>query len=146
MLEKEFYAKLVKPYLEIFGCCERMENAAGSGTPDINYSGGLPDKMKRTGFIETKIVYSGKLHFELYQLPWLARRGKHAPVGTLWVMTYEPKYDMIGLVNALVAVKAPRKRHAGFVEVEAHPDLFAVRMAANPRKDWHLAFAEHMFM
>jgi hypothetical protein len=145
MLEKEFYSRLVKPFLESVGCCERIENAAMSGTPDISYSGGSKIGIKRNGFIETKIVYNDKLHFEIFQLAWFSRRLRHSPEKTLWIMTYNPKKFVIGLAEAETMIKQPRYSHAGFVVVEDNPSIYASIMPMDPRKDWHQSFSSLMF-
>ena len=79
MNEAEFYRTYVAPKLSAWGDHSRIENSLEGGTPDISYA-----ITGVQGWIETKIIHSGKMSFEKFQLPWLRKRLRHAE-GNLFI-------------------------------------------------------------
>ena len=72
--EVTFYRSKVKGYLSEWGDHDRIENAIGSGIPDISYC-----IAGRQGWLELKIVHAnGKIYFQQFQPAWLKRRARHS--------------------------------------------------------------------
>jgi hypothetical protein len=103
MDEGTFYRNLVKPRFEDWGDHCRIENAVGSGMPDINYA-----FWPRQGWCETKVVHGGKLFFEKFQLPWFRKRLRHTGGKDLWVLAYDK--DATKLYAAADLIEAPREK------------------------------------
>lgn len=57
--------------------------------------------------MELKVIRSGKLHFEKFQLPWLLRRGRHTK--DLWVLAKGS--DKIFLYEILELLQAPKEKY-----------------------------------
>jgi hypothetical protein len=100
--EATFYRNMVKPRFDEWGTHDRIENAVGSGMPDISYAIG------RQGWLETKVVHSGKLFFEKFQLPWFRKRLRHTDGRDLWVLAFDK--ETVKLYAAAELLKAPREK------------------------------------
>lgn len=110
MDESTFYRNMVKPRFDEWGTHDRIENAVGSGMPDISYAIG------RQGWLETKVIHSGKIFFQLFQLPWFKRRLRHMDGKDLWVLALDK--DAVKLYAAADLVQAPRERYRDWVVVK----------------------------
>jgi outer membrane lipoprotein-sorting protein len=82
--EDYFFNHHIAPRLKAWGTYDRLENMLGS-VPDVNY---VVDGT--CGWLETKIVHSGKVYFEKFQLPWLFKRARYQKTG-LWVLASDGK-------------------------------------------------------
>jgi len=102
MDEATFYRNMVKPRFDDWGTHDRIENAVGSGLPDISYAIG------RQGWLETKVVHSGKIFFENFQLPWFKKRLRHMGGKDLWVLALDK--DGVKLYAAADLLDAPREK------------------------------------
>lgn len=78
MTEKQLYAK-IKPWLSTWGYSSRVENAVGSGMPDVIYA-----TKRGVMYIELKIEHSGKIKLEPYQLAFATKCLKFTPQGFYW--------------------------------------------------------------
>lgn len=103
MDEATFYRNMVKPRFDEWGDHSRVENAVGSGMPDINYA-----IFPRQGWCETKVIHSGKIFFEKFQLPWFKKRLRHTGGKDLWVLALDK--DGVKLYAAADLVEAPREK------------------------------------
>lgn len=89
MNEADFYSRYVQPCISSHGDCCRVENTVDGGMPDVNFA------IRNThGWLELKVVHSGLLHFEKFQLPWLKRRFRHSK--DVWVLVL---HDTKGVVR-----------------------------------------------
>lgn len=79
MKETKLYAKL-RPHLEKWGACDRVENELGSGMPDIFY--GIDEVG---GWIETKVAKGQYIYFEKFQLPWMRNHLKSG-FSRIWII------------------------------------------------------------
>ena len=90
------------PHLLAWGDASRVENAVESGMPDISYAiEGVQ------GWIETKLVRRGLLHFEKFQLAWLRKRLRHAH-DNLWIFAVDDKGEAFYVYSALQVIMANR--------------------------------------
>jgi hypothetical protein len=103
MDESTFYRNMVKPRFDDWGTHDRIENAVGSGLPDISYA-----IAPRQGWLETKVVHSGKLFFEKFQLPWFRKRLRHMGGKDLWVLAHAGY--QVNLYAAADLLEAPREK------------------------------------
>jgi len=127
MDEATFYRNMVKPRFEEWGDHCRIENAVGSGMPDINYA-----FWPRQGWCETKVVHSGKLFFEKFQLPWMKKRLRHTEGKDLWVLALDK--DGVKLYAAADIVAAPREKIRKWNVVKT-ADITPVAIVKKPQ-DW----------
>lgn len=104
MDEATFYRNMVKPRFDEWGDHCRIENAVGSGMPDINYA----FAPRRQGWCETKVIHSGKIFFEKFQLPWMKKRLRHTEGKDLWVLALDK--DGVKLYAAADLIEAPREK------------------------------------
>lgn len=102
MREADFFARQVGPRLKSWGTYDRLENGLAGGIPDVNYVVG-----EVHGWLETKVVHSGKVYFEKFQLPWLFKRARFMPQG-LWVLATNDRGDRLWLWNPETLSQAPR--------------------------------------
>lgn len=79
--EQDFVNNEVMPRLREHGHAIHVQNAAESGTPDINYA-----IFPVSGWIETKVAKSGWLYFETFQIPWFRKRIRALKGGGVFVL------------------------------------------------------------
>lgn len=125
MLEADFYRNHVRKAFEQWGDHSRVENTAESGTPDITYAvGGIQ------GWVETKIIRSGCLKFEKFQLAWLRKRARHAHGKNLWVFATDG--CSLYVFTADQILKGPRTIDRDWVSVNVaalgKPRVFGEKM------------------
>lgn len=123
MRETEFYGNYLRPRLKAWGDHQRIETTTGSGVPDINYA---IDQCH--GWIETKVVHSGKLFFERFQLPWLHRRARFMGYGLYVLATNGP--DLL-LYEPSQLFKVPHTVVKKWVTIETK-DLVSMCPAGKP--------------
>lgn len=100
MRETKLYQK-IRPHLLVWGECDRVENAAGSGMSDVFYNiGGV------CGWIETKVAKGSLIYFEKFQLPWI---GKHHRIGGRIFIVVMDKDETIHVYPAGIVLKAERR-------------------------------------
>lgn len=140
MLEKQFYASHVRPFILKYGEVFRIENAMGSGMPDLMYMGN-----KKTGFIETKVVHNGKIYFERFQLPWYNRYLKHGADKSLWVIATDTVN--IWLLDPKELLNAYRSVEKDWVVISSQVcDLVSTEShELKERVVWHDFFRRHVF-
>lgn len=88
----------------------RVENAAETGTPDINYA-----IFPTQGWIETKVAKSGFLYFEKFQIPWFRKRIRATGGHHTWVLATEQVSAF--LYSATEILAAPREPYKKWVRV-----------------------------
>lgn len=98
MKETKLYER-IRPKLEKWGTCTRVENELGSGTPDVFYS-----IQRIGGWIETKVAKGKYIYFEKFQMPWYRR---HLKVGFDRIFVVVLDDDVIKVWNARDVVRAP---------------------------------------
>lgn len=126
MDESTFYQNMVKPRFDKWGTHDRVENAVGSGMPDISYAIG------RQGWLETKVVHSGKIFFEKFQLPWFKKRLRHMDGKDLWVLAHDK--DGVKLYAAADLTRAPREKYRKWTVVKT-ADVCPL-LVIKPPWDW----------
>jgi hypothetical protein len=110
--EADFYRLHVRPHLDQWGDHCRVENTAESGTPDISYAiNGIQ------GWIETKVVRHGKMHFERFQPAWMKKRLRHS-LGNVWVFAADEAAEQLFIYRADDIVKAPKSKYKDWLVVE----------------------------
>lgn len=126
MRETKLYQK-IRPHLLVWGECDRVENAAGSGMSDVFYNiGGI------CGWIETKVAKGDLIYFEKFQLPWI---GKHHRHGARMFVLVMDRYDTIHLYPAGVILKAERTPYEKWVTVNMK-ELPPVFNMPAPYRSW----------
>lgn len=91
----------------------RIENTAGSGTPDINacYNG-------IELWIETKIMQpKGVVHIRPYQYAWIRRRVVSG--GKVFILAYDPLSDNVYCYRGL-GLSAMMSTKKGHLEIRSH--------------------------
>jgi hypothetical protein len=119
MNETEFSANYVVPKIRKWGGhAERIENAATTGTPDINYA-----LFPAQGWLETKVLKSGFLYFERFQIPWFSKRLRATGGHYVWVLATDQVSAFLYSATSILA--APREPYKKWVRVRSS-DLQAV--------------------
>jgi hypothetical protein len=102
--EADFFNEHVGPAIRAEGVCSRVENSAEGGTPDVSYA-----LYGYQGWIETKIVRAGKLHFEKFQIPWMRKRLRATNGVGVYVLCTD--FKVVWLFDAIDVVQAPKTLH-----------------------------------
>jgi hypothetical protein len=112
MNEAAFFRSFLRPRLSEWGTYDRIENAIGSGLPDINYAiEGVQ------GWLEAKISHSGqRLFFEKFQLAWYIKRLRHTQGRGVWVIAANDEELWLYAASAMVA--APRTPQGKWLVVQ----------------------------
>lgn len=127
MDEATFYRNMVKPRFDEWGDHSRIENAVGSGIPDISYA-----LQGRQGWCETKVIHSGKIFFERFQLPWFKKRLRHTDGKDLWVLALDK--DGVKLYAAADLIQAPREKIRKWTVIKT-ADVIPLAVVKRP-EDW----------
>lgn len=106
--ESDLYHKL-KPHLETWGACSRVENTLEGGMFDIFY--GIEGN---SGWIETKLDHNGKILFERFQIPW-AR--KYSSVGVRLFVIILLKNQDIAVCDIDDILNAPRESYQKWIRI-----------------------------
>lgn len=110
MLESDLSGKFM-PALRSRGYhATRVENAQGSGTPDINYA-----KLRTQGWVETKVAKGPWLYFERFQIPWMVARCKATEGRGVWVLAEIAGHAV--LFSGPVIIAAPREPYRKWVRI-----------------------------
>ena len=124
MNESEFWSKHVRVPLSTRGHAVRIEDAIGSGVPDVNFATGSVN-----AWIELKIDRSGWLYFERFQLPWMRQRLAHNR--DVWVLVLNrTTWDgvvktKVKLHHASAIVKCPAVKKSKWACVKAEEPAVA---------------------
>lgn len=109
MRETKIYEKL-RPHLNLWGECDRVENSIGSGMSDIYYNIG-----GKTGWIETKVAKGNMVCFEKFQRPWIR---KHHKQGARIFVVVVDKDERMHFYPAGIILAAPSFAYEKWVAVD----------------------------
>jgi len=100
--ETKLYSR-IEPKLNDWGASTRVENAMVGSLPDIHYC-----IDGRLGWIETKLIKSGKIYFEKFQAPWVSKQEK-AGCKHLFILAGVNDNSLMYLYDYREAIRAPRE-------------------------------------
>lgn len=128
--EADFFGHLVAPRLRQWGTYDRLENGLAGGIPDTNY---VVDGYH--GWLETKVVHSGKVYFERFQLPWLLKRARDMR-GGLWVIATDDRAQHLWLWGPDTLAKAPRVKDRKWLVLEVNDLVSALPETKSFNWNW----------
>ena len=111
--EKDLYVEIMKHFPR--GHCQRVENTAGNGVPDINIC-----EMGMEVWVEAKMVIPGGVILRKEQNGWGHRRA--AAGGTVVVVAYD-KYGLFNCWKFPDIQVSPWHRDDKYVKIENRPAL-----------------------
>ena len=112
MNEADFYRGHVRSRLASWGDYARVENAVGTGMPDINYA---IDGVQ--GWVEIKVAHAnGCLYFQVFQLAWFRKRARHTRGSGLYVLALVG--PSVCLYSADTLLEAPRTTTTRWVVID----------------------------
>lgn len=126
MRETQLYNR-IRPHFLLWGECDRVENAVGSGMSDVYYNFG-----GKTGWVETKVAKGDFIYFEKFQPNWMAKH--HRQGARIFVMVLD-KDEAIRVYPAGVILRAKRTPYDKWVMVDMRelPPCFTM---PKPYRSW----------